>query len=133
MRSSLGLSRGPNRQPQVTTPVSRVPAGRTSRPSIVIGLVSSAVTGSSTPLVSDATELVKANGRVVPAGIVTSREPGLVWVVGKRPSGDSDALGATSAVACQWRPMPSYRTRSLASTTPSIRNRSRFMCTAYVV
>jgi len=110
----------------VTTPVSRVPAGSTSRPSIVIGLVSSAVTVSSRALVSDATELVKANGRVVPMGIVISRYPGAGWVV-ETPAARSDGSGVSAASDAVVPHAPP------ASAAPSVRISSGFMCGACVM
>ena len=102
----------------VTTPARRVPAGSTSRPSIVIGPVSSAVTASSTVLVSDATEFVNASGSVVPVGIVTSRYPGAAgWSSRLR-------LAPAGGSRCQWRPTPCTHAPP-ASATTSVTIRSR--------
>jgi hypothetical protein len=54
-------------------PATVVPAGSTVRPSTLTALVRSALTASSTLLVSDATAVFKLNCSVVPDGIVTSR------------------------------------------------------------
>ena len=77
-------------------------------------------------LVSEATELVKANGSVVPAGIVISRYPGAVWMVeAPAPRAEGSGVSVASDAVVPHAPP--------ASAAPSVRISSRFMCTAYVV
>src|SRR5947208_16707442 len=82
----------------VTTPVTSLPAGRTTWPFTVTGERSVALTGSSTRLVSDPTADDSDSRNVVPDGIVTSvyRATG---VTGADVAAEIGALVASPVVA----------------------------------
>src|SRR6185503_19640718 len=65
-----------DRVASVTTPDTREPAGSTATPPTVTARARCAATGSSTRLVAELTVVSRTIGRVVPAGMVTSRQTG---------------------------------------------------------
>src|SRR5206468_1153797 len=92
----------PDRTAATTAPVSLLPAGTATAPSIESGRVRCARTGSSTLLVAEPTASSMATVNVVPGGIVTSRN----WSTGGAGGAAfSASTGADERGSCApWHP-----------------------------